>query len=129
MTVTPPTARDVLRVDAGGEGVLTLGVIALAYCLPTGGGWGVPPRLGRPGLVVIAVLLAVAAGALAWLAEHHDPVAVRAIAGANAVTAVVLLCWAAFDGDTGAWLRTATAVVALALISLAGVQLRVSQTS
>ncbi|ODU03956.1 MAG: hypothetical protein ABS81_12090 [Pseudonocardia sp. SCN 72-86] len=125
---TPRDARTVLRTDAAVEAALTLACLAVARTRPTGA-WALPHTVSRPVALGMAGILAVAAAALAWLADRADRAVLQALAGANGLTAVATLAWAARGTGLGGAMRVALVGVAVALAGLSGTQLRLALAS
>lgn len=123
----PSCARTVLRVDAGLELVLAAGCVALGVVSPADGAWRSPGWLSSPVWLAIAAVLLLAAVALALLAASVDTGLLQAVGVANGVTAAVLLAGAVVDTGAGSALRSAVAVVGVALAALAIVQVRLAR--
>lgn len=114
--------RWLLRLDAGLETVLALLCVVLAYGLLGTDRWLLPSWLSVPLLLVVAVVLLLVAVALWWIAGRPDRGTVRAIAVANAVTALVFVAWAIAGLGAGTALRLVLAVSAVLLGALAAVE-------
>jgi hypothetical protein len=112
----------VLRLDAAMELLLAVGCVAVAV-LPDPS--TLPWWFSRPLAVTAAILLVIAALALLWLARRPDPVLLRAVAVANAMTAVVALLAAALGLGADAGLRIGLTVAAIGIAGLAGVELAI----
>ena len=130
MTTTPlpaRSARAVLRTDA----VLDSAIAALCLALATGAlgedAWARPSWLGWPVLLAIAVVLLVLAALLLVLARRPDALALRVLGAANAVSALVVLLWAALADSAGPALRLAAVVIAIALATVATAQIHLSR--
>lgn len=124
-TTTRATVSDVrwlLRLDAGLEMVLTVGCVILAYGLLGTDRWRVPSWLSTPVLSAVALALLLAAALLWWLSDRPAPAAVRAVAVANGVTALVFLAWAITGLGADVRLRVLLAVTAVLLGVLATTQ-------
>ncbi|MEV4098076.1 hypothetical protein [Streptosporangium saharense] len=124
-TTTRATVSDVrwlLRLDAGLETVLTVVCVILAYGLLGTDRWRVPSWLSTPVLLAVALALLLAAALLWWLSDRPAPAAVRAVAVANGVTALVFLAWAIIGLGADVRLRVLLAVTAVLLGVLATTQ-------
>ena len=116
------TIRLLLRLDAALETVLALLCVALAYGLLGTDRWLLPSWLSVPLLFVVAVVLLLVAVALWWIARRPERATVRAVAVANAITALIFLAWAITGLGAGTALRTTLAVSAILLAALATAQ-------
>jgi hypothetical protein len=112
----------VLRLDAAMELLLAAGCVAVAVLADPS---TLPWWFSRPLAVVAAIALVIAAPALLLLARRPDPVVLRAVAVANALTALVVLLVAVLGLGADAGLRVGLAGAAIVIAGLAGMELTI----